>query len=375
VTIWRLFHAVFSGQLFREATDLIRIRARGPDLIVFYCSSWVDEIYIRSSIDACVARNLNVVIIISDKKYISDQAASNARYFLLSPRFLKFTKASILVSASTGIDSKYIPDTCSEVIHMPHSLVSMNMIYGLSAFDSFTRFFVCGDYQSNEIRELDILQNRKPRPSCVVGYGKSDVILDSLDNDLVEKGLVLIAPSWGSDGFIETIGKATISALLDANIRVCLRPHPRYMRHSRDLIDDITESFSKNENFYFENPLFLSKAMDRADVVISDYCGAAFEYIFTKIRPVIFVDIPLKKNNPLFDLCKNVPVEISWRDKLGIVVFPFPEDILSATLNFLGGKEKSQFSIDAYFKTIAWDGKCCVRVAEKLEVLIAKEEI
>jgi hypothetical protein len=370
VILWRIAQALFSGQLFREVNDLFKIRRHGENLIIFYSSGWTDEVYVRSSVKACIAKGLNAILVVSEFSQGSAREEVNICCFSVNPRFLKYTKASILITASTGIDPKFIPDSCFEVIHMPHSLVSMNMVYGPGAFDAFTTFFVCGDYQAEEIYELDVLQGRKPRSSCVVGYGKSDIILDWPESDTVESGLVLIAPSWGPAGFIETIGLATISALLESGIRVCLRPHPRYMKHSRDLIDQIVESFSHNPNFYLEDPLSVSKSMHSADVLVSDYSGAAFEYIFTKRRPVIFVDVALKKMNPRFELCEKVPVEISWRDKLGIIVSPFPEEILTATRRLLGNEWGDDFIIDQYFEALAWDGGCGNRVAEQLSLII-----
>jgi len=368
--VWRLLKSVFSGQLLRETINLLKVRKLEGNLIVFYCSGWVDEIFVRSSITACIENNLNVILIVSDGESKFCGKKANYKYFSLNARFLKYTKASILVSASTGINPEYIPKSCYEVVHMPHSLVSMNMVYAPSAFDAFTRFFLCGEYQADELRELDLLRGRNVRPFNLVGYGKSDVILQNHNKIPVDNGLVLIAPSWGPEGFIEKLGMSTISALLDSNFSVCLRPHPRYMKHSRHLIDDIIGRFFQNENFHIEDPFTISEAMLRADIVISDYSGAAFEYIFTRQRPVIFVDIALKIMNPLFNSCNNTPIEISWRESLGVVVTPSPQEIVSETLKLRHNIDKYKFSIDSHLNEISWDGRCGFRVAEQLSFLL-----
>ena len=56
--------------------------------------------------------------------------------------------------------------------------------------------------------------------------------------------------------------------------------------------------------------------------MISDWSGAALEYAFGLEKPVLFIDVPKKINNPEFDRIDCVPLEVSIREKIGMVVSP-----------------------------------------------------
>jgi len=366
----RIVAFVFSGQLLREMKCLLEIRKLNKNLIVFYCAGWIDEVYVRSSIDCCINLGLNVILITSDEERRETVPERSVKRYTLSARFLKHTKASIFVTSSTGIDPNCFPSHAHEIIHIPHSLVSMNLVYHPGAFDAFTRFFVCGQYQEDEIRELDLLAGREERYFHLMGYGKSDLMPTYCADWSIEKGLVMIAPSWGKDGFIETIAESTISALLKAGYRVCLRPHPRYMKKSVHLLENLTDVFSCNDNFVFENPMFISEMMDKAEILISDYSGAAFEYVFSKRRPAIFIDLPLKNNNPHFDNSTNVPVEIAWRHKVGLIVPPSPTHIVEAVSTLKKQKVEGDFAIDEIRQELRWDGRCGERIADWLKSIV-----
>jgi YidC/Oxa1 family membrane protein insertase len=56
--------------------------------------------------------------------------------------------------------------------------------------------------------------------------------------------------------------------------------------------------------------------------MISDWSGAAFEYALGLEKPVIFVDVPKKVNNPNYEEIPQVPLEVMLRSKIGEVVPP-----------------------------------------------------
>jgi YidC/Oxa1 family membrane protein insertase len=60
-----------------------------------------------------------------------------------------------------------------------------------------------------------------------------------------------------------------------------------------------------------------------ADLMISDWSGAAFEFAFGLEKPVIFIDLPKKINNSDFKLYKNIPIEVGAREKIGEIVDPY----------------------------------------------------
>lgn len=53
--------------------------------------------------------------------------------------------------------------------------------------------------------------------------------------------------------------------------------------------------------------------------MITDWSGAALEYSFGLNKPVIFLDLPKKINNPFYEEINIIPLEVSIRNEIGIV--------------------------------------------------------
>ena len=58
----------------------------------------------------------------------------------------------------------------------------------------------------------------------------------------------------------------------------------------------------------------------QSDFMISDWSGAALEYSFGLNKPVIFLDLPKKINNPKYKEIDVVPLEVSVREDIGVIV-------------------------------------------------------
>ena len=56
--------------------------------------------------------------------------------------------------------------------------------------------------------------------------------------------------------------------------------------------------------------------------MVSDWSGAALEYAFGLERPVVFVDVPRKVNNPEYETLGIEPFEAAVRERIGRVVAP-----------------------------------------------------
>jgi hypothetical protein len=65
---------------------------------------------------------------------------------------------------------------------------------------------------------------------------------------------VLVAPSWGSQGLIESgVATTLIGVLIDAGFAVTLRPHPQTARLSSDRVAAVCRVFQNSQNFAFES--------------------------------------------------------------------------------------------------------------------------
>ena len=103
---------------------------------------------------------------------------------------------------------------------------------------------------------------------------------------------------------------------------VVLRPHPMTHKKFQKKINYLDKKFSTNSNFILEQNITDFNSFLKSDIMISDWSGAALEFAFTFGRPVIYIDVPKKIHNPDFTDIPHIPIEVSIRDKIGIIVSP-----------------------------------------------------
>ena len=309
-----------------------------PD-VVFYSTSQIDELWIRSTVLEYCKMNSSVALLFGSAINHAEMRSiyGNKVIIGIHQRLLRFVKCRIIISASSGIPRKYMPAKRVYSIHMPHSLVSFHMAYPSGAFNGFDVIFSCGLHHHKEIEAFQKMDSTFTGISYLVGYGKSDLLSESLSSASDSTKLngapkkILIAPSWGKDNILESIGEGLIMALLKKNFIVYLRPHPVFfMNYNTALIERIRKKFDSNSRFSIENPHMGNDSLKHADIMISDYSGVAMEYAFSRLRPVIFVEVPIKQTNPEWQKFKLQPAELEIREKIGILSPPDVRNVLLA---------------------------------------------
>ena len=212
-------------------------------------------------------------------------------------------------------------------VYVQHSLVSMHMVYRTGAFDYYDTVFCAGPHHRNEMRALEQSRGLKAKQLFDHGYARLDSILNEADKSKVKQRKdsapihVLLAPSWGDNGTIESgLGEKIVSDLLSRNYKITLRPHPQTIIFFPDQVDSIVNKYRDNELFFYESNVAGQDSLHDSDVMVGDWSGAALDYALGLGKPVIFIDIPKKINNPHYDSIDIDPLEVVIRSKLGIVV-------------------------------------------------------
>jgi hypothetical protein len=214
-------------------------------------------------------------------------------------------------------------------IYVHHSMVSMHMIYRPEAFDHFDTIFCTGPHHIVETRRHERLKNKPQKNIVAHGYGRLDQILQNQGKYLTEFGIddstrndrlhILIAPTWGSSGLIENAGILLVQSLLNAGLKVTLRPHPETLKHTPRSIEEISAITSQDPSFHLELDVSSMNSFYSADLMISDWSGVALEYAFGTMKPVIFFDTPRKVLNPNYQKLGLEPLEVSLREHIGLV--------------------------------------------------------
>lgn len=121
---------------------------------------------------------------------------------------------------------------------------------------------------------------------------------------------------------LETCRQPLIASLLYAGHYVTLRPHPMTQRHNKRLIDTIYNRFSSYDRFRRDEDMVSQETLHSDNVMVSDWSGAALEFSFGLERPVLFVDVPRKINNPDYGNIGIEPLEAIVRTELGTILDP-----------------------------------------------------
>ena len=102
--------------------------------------------------------------------------------------------------------------------------------------------------------------------------------------------------------------------------KIRFRPHKNSFKYHKNQIFKIVNSYNYNKNFIFDLDDNSFDYILKAKYFITDWSGASFEYSFFTLRPVIFMQTPLKINNPDYNKIDYVPKEIFIRDKMGVIL-------------------------------------------------------
>ena len=274
--------------------------------------------YVTSSKDESILKTTNDKI----KTFCVGEGIARTKFFLN-------LQADILIMTMPDLEAFQIKRSKVYPVHyiyIFHAIASTHLVYRKKAFDYYDTIFCVGDYQIKEIRSAEKIYNLKPKSLVNVGFSHLDNLLKKYSDD--DKNLfkknesiqVLIAPSWGVDGLIETNIEELIDVLLVAGYRVILRPHPMSQKKSKKEIAYLNEKFSDNTNFILEEDITSFDSFLQSNIMISDWSGAALEFAFTLERPVLYIDVPKKIHNSDYAKIPHTPLEESIRDKIGVVI-------------------------------------------------------
>ena len=252
-------------------------------------------------------------------------------------------KATIIVMTMPDLETFHIKRSKVYPVHYVyifHSLNSTQRAYTNTAFDNFDTIFCTGNYQIIEIQTRERKFNLKKKKLVKHGYGRLDTLINEARITDIRKSVsnnkvVLIAPSWGPNGLIETKGQEIVRILLDSGFYVILRPHPVTLKKSSKVIQKIEKEFKDNLNFKLETDIRNTESFFLCNCMISDWSGVATEFAFAFEKPIFYVDTPQKINNPEHHQIGLVPLEEKIRLQIGEVLSLSQLSLMPSKINQL----------------------------------------
>ena len=235
------------------------------DGIVFYSEGEAYAPFLRPVINALadvydgpihyLTSDANDRVLIDDWPDVRSFYISNgcARTYVLN-----HMHAAVVAMTSPDINTFHIKRSLKarHYAYLHHSLVSTHMVYRKGAFDHFDSILCVGNHQIEEIRAWEALQGLPPKKLFKHGHPSLDALINAAKENPAppvgdDKHLnILLAPSWGPLGLMETRAEEVVQIILDAGHFVRVRPHPRTRQISGSVLDALAAKSTRFNRHY-----------------------------------------------------------------------------------------------------------------------------
>lgn len=212
---------------------------------------------------------------------------------------LNFLNASIVLSTTPGLDV-YQWKRSKEVtyyVHIPHAASDITL-YRMFGLDYYDAVLLSGEYQVQEIRNLEKLRNLPEKELKIIGIPYMDEMakrLEKVGKSEEHERTVLLAPSWGQSAIFRVFGGKIIDVLLKTGYHIIIRPHPQSFKSEKEMLDKLMAEYPESEQLEWNRDTDNFEVLRRSDILISDFSGVIFDFTLIYDKPVIYT-------NPHFDV-------------------------------------------------------------------------
>ena len=316
----------------REKADYKRFFSVVNKHLVFYSESSGFYKYYRGMIEY-ILKNTNIVIhyITSDPDDIVFRLAESQPR--LKPYFIREKKlitlmmkldCDVMVMTMPDLENYHIKRSYVrkdiEYVYVQHGMGSINLTMRKGAEDHYDTVFCCGDHQVRELRQMEALDNMPEKKLVKWGYCLLDEMVRDYENGEKKDSSVkqiLIAPSWQKDNIVDSCLEKILDGLRGRGYHITVRPHPQHVRHKKAYFDQLAASYAADPDITIQTDFSSNSTVFDADLLICDWSDIAYEFAYTTLKPVLFINTPMKIMNPDWDKIEEVPLNISARNQIG----------------------------------------------------------
>ncbi|MDR1363894.1 MAG: CDP-glycerol glycerophosphotransferase family protein [Spirochaetaceae bacterium] len=243
----------------------------------------INLVYLTSSSDDPVFE-INFEYIKSE--YIGEGNKAFARLNMLNADFVLMTTPGLQVYQ---LKRSRLVKHYSHILHAP-SDATMYRLFGIDYFDSI---LLTGSYQADDIRKLEDLRGLPEKQLVTVGctyldvYAEKIKLLPPKDSSVFT---VLVSPSWGDSALLSRYGEKLLSPLVKTGWRIIARPHPQSKKSEAEMLRSLMEKYKDAANLEWDYERENIYSLSKADIMISDFSGIIFDYVFLFDKPVLYVN-------------------------------------------------------------------------------------
>lgn len=218
---------------------------------------------------------------------------------------LNMLNADVLLSSTPGLDV-YQWKRSRDVkwyVHIPHAASDIT-VYRMFGTDYFDAVLLSGEYQINQIRQLEKLRNLPAKDLQLVGITYMDEMKKRLETAPAlpeHETTVLLAPSWGKSSIFSRYGERIFDALLKTGYHIVVRPHPQSFESEKDMMDSLMKKYPDSNQLEWNRDNDNFDVLRRSDILISDFSGVLFDFSLVFDKPIIYADTSFDKDP--YDAC------------------------------------------------------------------------
>jgi hypothetical protein len=206
---------------------------------------------------------------------------------------LNMLKANVVLMTTPGLDVYQLKRSkgvrhYAHVLHAPSDAV----MYRLFSIDYFDSILLTGDYQSNDIRVLEQKRSLNAKTLVTVGCTYLDVFAEKIKQIPKEENrpfTVLVSPSWGPSAILSRFGEKLLEPLIKTGFRIIVRPHPQSKKSETGILEKLETKYKASANLIWDYERENIYSLAKSDVMISDFSGIIFDYVFLFDKPVLYV--------------------------------------------------------------------------------------
>lgn len=298
-------------KLLKLRKELSKNKKKGINNFIFQCDASGHFPYLEpyynilkneKNVDIYFASNTNNQEIISHLLY----CGIPQKKIINKIELVKHTKWDVYISPTSWGNIFPKNKTC-ERIQIFHALADKNIHYGKHLI-KFNNIFVCGPIHQTFLEKYLFEPYPESKIICKthkVGFAKIDDLfktsnsLNALKRNLKisvtdPRKIILYAPNWERTSALYKYGKEVFEILKDTDHIILIKLH--YMSLLNSEIEGydwnvILEGLENYENVKVIYDKSINQYLKMADILITDYGGAALEYMCTQ-KPIIYLDCP-----------------------------------------------------------------------------------
>src|SRR5216684_698831 len=300
--------------------------------IVFYSETRQDWHHLQPLIDFLVQKLSRTVCHVTSEQVAdlpSDPRtglhAFHIRSGALCTWFFQMLKADVMVLTMLDLQNFQLKRSIHPVhyLYVFHSMGSTHMVDHENSYDHYDTLLCAGPHHVAEIQRREQLKGLPPKHLFAYGYPRLErlvALAASHPREASTTTTALLAPTWGEHSILHVCGESLIATLLEAGIRVILRPHYQTARLAPRLVQSLVTRFGADPRFRHVDRMEESASLLESDLLICDWSAMAIEYALGLGKPVLFVDVPPRVRNPKYAELGLEPMEMRIRRELGTVL-------------------------------------------------------